>query len=325
MVMRRVAGSFWLSALCLSSCGGNPDQSALHPASGDARDIATLWWVMLTVYGLVFCVTLFFGWKAVSGRGKTRDASPPGGPLRFVAVAGILVPSVLMLAMLVVSLRLGSRMRAPETAFTIEVTGYRWWWGVRYPEHGIVDANEIHVPAGVPVRLDLRSADVIHSFWVPNLHGKMDMFPDHMNRFWIHAERSGVYRGVCAEFCGDQHARMTMNVIVLPADEFQDWVQSRQKPPEIPENREGLDLFFRAGCAACHAVAGTDAIANLGPDLTFFAARRNIAASAIPNNAANLATWIATPHLLKPGSLMPPTDLSPDALEVLVDYLQTLR
>lgn len=280
---------------------------------------------MATVYGLVFLVTLLFGWKAVSRRGEKTDTTPPGGSMRFVAFAGVVVPSVFMLAMLVLSLRLGSRMRAPETAFTIEVTGFRWWWGVHYPEHGIVDANEIHVPAGVPVRLDLRSADVIHSFWVPNLHGKMDMFPDHVNRFWIHADRPGVYRGVCAEFCGDQHALMSVNFIVLPPDEFGDWVKSRQTPPETEENRDGLALFFSAGCAACHAIAGTDATANLGPDLTFFAARRNLAASSLPNDAANLSTWIATPHLLKPGSLMPPTDLSPDALARLVTFLQSLR
>jgi cytochrome c oxidase subunit 2 len=311
-------------AFVLSACGGDPNQSAIHPASEEARGIATLWWVMAAVYGLVFVITLVLGWMAVSRRRKS-EARPPGGATRFIVIAGVVVPSILMLTMLVLSLRLSTRMRPPETAFTVEVTGYRWWWAVRYPGQGIVDANEIHIPVGVPVRLDLRSADVIHSFWVPSLHGKMDMFPDHLNRFWIQADRPGLYKGVCAEFCGDQHALMAINVIAMPPEEFATWTERRGVPPPVPENREGLDLFFSAGCAACHAIAGTGAIANLGPDLTHLAARRNLAASTIPNNAANLASWIATPHLLKPGSLMPPTDLSPENLTTLVDYLQTLR
>lgn len=318
---------FLLSAtlvLLLPACGGDRFQSALHPASEEARSIASLWWVMAVVYGIVFVTTLVLGAMAVSSRGE-KGKAPPGGAVKFVIVAGLVVPSIILLVMLVLSLRLNSRMQAPETAFTIQITGYRWWWDVRYPDHGIVNANEIHVPVGVPVRLELLSADVIHSFWVPNLQGKMDMLPDHMNRFWLQADRAGTFRGVCAEFCGTQHALMTINVIALPPDEFEAWSKQRRIPPPPPEDRAGLDLFFSSGCAACHAIGGTEAIANLGPDLTSFASRKNLAASAIPNTPANLARWIRTPHLLKPGSLMPPTDLSDAHLTVLLDYLQTLH
>ncbi|MEX1049249.1 MAG: cytochrome c oxidase subunit II [Akkermansiaceae bacterium] len=315
-------------ALLLSGCGGNDFQSALHPASEEAKSISWLWWMMVVVYGLVFLVTLGLAGMAILKR-KSIDKAPteaPGGPVKFVVVAGIVVPSIILLGILVYSLRASSAMRAPETEFTIEVTGHRWWWDVRYPDHGIVSANEIRIPVGVPVRLDLSSADVIHSFWVPNLHGKMDMMPDHVSRFWLQAERTGLFRGACAEFCGDQHARMGLDVYVMPRDEFDAWAAARGAPPaEAAAQARGHDVFFAAGCAACHAIGGTEAVANVGPDLTHLAERRHLAAAFLPNNPENLARWILEPQVLKPGNLMPPSHLAPDELQALVDYLLTPR
>lgn len=317
--------------LPLTGCLGNDFQSALHPASEEARAIAWLWWLMLAVYGAVFAITLALTGMAIFRRQKpdeTERPQAPGGPVRFVVVAGIVVPSIILIVMLVVSLGTSSAMRAPETAFTIEVTGHQWWWDVRYLDDGFATANEIRIPVGVAVRLDLGSADVIHSFWVPNLHGKMDMFPEHRNRFWLRADRVGSYRGFCAEFCGDQHALMGLDVVVMEPDDYREWVASRRVPPPSPTEPttlRGKDVFFDAGCAACHAIAGTDAVAVVGPDLTHLAVRRTLGAATIHNNREMLERWILEPQALKPGNLMPRTLLERADLEALLDYLQTLH
>ncbi len=313
-----------LSCAAVAACGGNDFQSALHPASDEAREIEWLWWLMVVVYGLVFFITLGLAAAALRRGREGEDRQAPGGQVKFVVIAGIVVPAIILLAMLFFSLRTASAMRAPETEMTLEITGRLWWWDVRYAESGIVTANEIRVPAGVPVRLDLTSADVIHSFWVPNLHGKMDMVPDHTNRFWIRADRPGTYRGICAEFCGNQHALMGLDVIVMPPDEFDAWIAARSGAPDPPESR-GRALFFETGCAACHAVRGTEAISTVGPDLTHLASRRTLAASTIPNTRENLARWLVDPQSVKPGNLMPPTHLPPEDLEALLDFLETLR
>lgn len=323
--MNRLLSIALLGALAAVSagCRGNDFQSALHPASAEARTMAGLWWLMAAVYGAVFVVTLGLAatalWKKPPPDGEGRA---PGGPVRFVVIAGIVVPSLILFGMLFVSLRAGSALRSPEAAMTVEVTAHQWWWEIRYPDSGIVTANEIRIPVGVPVRLELTSADVIHSFWVPNLHGKIDMFPDHVSRFWLHAEREGVFRGACAELCGEQHARMGLDVVVMPAEEFDDWVASRTSIPERPPSR-GRDLFFTAGCAACHALGGTEAVATIGPDLTHLFARRNLAATHLPTTPETLARWIANPQAIKPGNLMPPTHLQPEEIRVLVDFLLT--
>jgi cytochrome c oxidase subunit II len=311
-------------SLMAVACGGNTFQSALHPASGEARGIAWIWWLMCGVYGAVFLATLALGAAAVLGKGR-RGSAPPGGSVGFVVVAGMIIPAIILVAMLILSLRVSSRLRVPETEFAIEITGFRWWWDVRYPAQGIVSANEIRIPVGSPVLLELKSADVIHSFWVPNLHGKMDMMPDHMNRFWLRADRPGIFRGVCAEFCGDQHALMAIDVIVMPRKEFDVWVERRSMAPGPPAGSRGSDLFFSTGCAACHSIQGTAAVANLGPDLTNLAERKTLASSTLPNTPANLERWITHPQLLKPGNLMPPTEIEASDLEALIEFLQTLR
>ncbi len=316
---------FWL-VLASAGCGGNDFQSALHPASSEARTIADLWWVMVIVYGAVFVGTMWFAAAALMKKKgpKGNPNQAPGGPVRFVVIAGMVVPSLILLLMLVYSLRTSAALRAPEAELTIEVTAHQWWWGVRYPDQGIVTANEIRVPVGVPVRLDLTSADVIHSFWVPNLHGKIDMFPDHVSRFWLQAEREGVFRGACAELCGDQHALMGLDVVVMAPEEFDEWVAARRETPAEGEGR-GREVFFEVGCAACHAIGGSEAVADLGPDLTYLAERRNLAAAHLPTTPETLARWISDPQEIKPGNLMPPTDMSPDDLRALVDYLLTPR
>lgn len=322
---------FFFIILFGAGCGTDHFQSALHPDSAAASKIARLWWVMLIVYGLVFLITMgLCGYafaRPAAPRG-TPEPQPPGGFLAFVVGGGIIFPLIVFIAMLFYALVVSVQIRTPETAFTVQVTGHKWWWDVRYPEHDITIANEIYIPAGEPIRLELQSADVVHSFWVPNLHGKMDALPDYPTSFWLQADNPGVYRGQCAEFCGKQHALMGFKVIVVPPDEFEQWVEARQSPPPEPEEGkvvDGHNVFFETGCHACHAIRGTDAVSEAGPDLTALANRRTLGAATLPNTRENLADWILEPERIKPGNLMPPTELTEDQLEALLAYLETLK
>jgi cytochrome c oxidase subunit II len=217
--------------------------------------------------------------------------------------------------------------RKPE-GLTIRVIGHMWWWEVRYPEQRIVTANEIHIPAGQPVRLELTSADVIHSFWVPRLHGKRDLIPGLETVFWIQADEPGVYRGQCAEYCGTQHANMAFHVVALPKEQFDAWLAAPGKARPSPANADGSPgyrVFLKAGCGQCHAIDGTPAIGTAGPDLTHVGSRGSIGAGMLPNNRGNLAGWVANPQAIKPGAKMPRTYLSGDDLMALVSYLEGLK
>jgi cytochrome c oxidase subunit II len=226
------------------------------------------------------------------------------------------------------SLKTSASLRVPQEGFTVRVVGHKWWWEVRYPQQGIVTANEIHIPVGQPVRLELTSADVIHSFWVPRLNGKRDLIPGLETEFWIHADEPGVYRGQCGEYCGTQHANMAFEVIALAPAEFAAWLAARPQPRrQLPPQNEsrGLQIFLRSGCSQCHTVQGTQATGNVGPDLTRFGSRQTIAAAMRPNTRDNLAAWISDPQVIKPGARMPRTDLTADDLETLLDYLEDLQ
>ena len=310
----------------LAGCHPGHRQSALHPASDAAGSIATLWWVMFGVLAASFVFVMVLTFLAIvrpaaEDRRRTR---------RLVIGGGFIFPGVVLLGMLFYSLGTSVALRRPPIGLHIDVTGYQWWWDVRYPDAGIVIANEIYIPVGEPVVINLRAADVIHSFWVPNLHGKIDMLPDMPTRIVIETDRPGQWRGQCAEFCGRQHAWMAFKVIALPRDVFDAWVQARQNPPPPPSaDRALLDrgqaVFFRESCQACHAVGGTDAVARLGPDLTHFGSRLTLGAGRIDNTDEHLARWILDPQKLKPGNLMPATPLASDDLDALVAWLRSLQ
>jgi cytochrome c oxidase subunit II len=217
-------------------------------------------------------------------------------------------------------------------ALQIRVTGHQWWWEVQYrdslPKNWVTTANEIHVPVGRPVVFELRSTDVIHSFWPPNLSPKRDQIPGDENSLWFRADSAGVYRGQCAEFCGHQHAKMAFLIIADPPSEFAGWLGRQRDTALTPTDslaRRGKDVFMASPCVMCHAISGTSAGSRIGPDLTHLASRRTLAAGTLPNTRENLMGWIVDPQAIKPGVKMPANQLSGPDLVALVAYLETLK
>ncbi len=326
-------GLFAGLGMAMSRMAEANNQSVLAPASAQAQGIGTLWWVMFWVGTIAFIGTLLV--LAVGlWRGHVLNR-PLGitGSRNLVVIAGVVIPLGVLLTLVGGSLMLGKELSAepPENAITIEVTGWRWWWEVRYlDENGdpmFTTANEMHVPVGRPVALRLRAEDVIHSFWVPNLHGKTDMVPGHENTSWFQVEQAGEYRGQCAEFCGEQHALMAFLVIATPEGEFERWLANQQQParePDTAELRRGRDVFESA-CGDCHTVRGTTADGDHAPDLTHFGSRRTLGAATRPASRAHIAGWVANSQGIKPGNLMPPMKLEPEDLTAVTAYLESLK
>jgi cytochrome c oxidase subunit II len=215
----------------------------------------------------------------------------------------------------------------------ISVVGHQWWWEVQYADsvnsRSLTTANEIHLPVGRTVILKMTSHDVIHSFWVPNLAGKKDLVPGYSTTTWLRADRPGIYRGQCAEFCGHQHALMGLLVIAEPPAQFARWYDAQladAMPPTDTVASTGKNVFLGAhGCVLCHTVRGTAAGGTVGPDLTHLASRRTLAAATVPNTRGWLGGWVMDPQGIKPGAKMPPNDMRPDELQALLTYLQSLR
>jgi cytochrome c oxidase subunit II len=310
-------------ALMASGCTVRLPHSILDPAGPQAAHIARLWWQMFTVYGLVFVVTLLLLVVALIKRRRDRPALGSG----FVIVAGIIIPTVILVIMLISDIRVHKHFAEQREDFQVQVIGHMWWFAVRYPDHGIVDANEIHVPAGKVVRYELFSKGMIHSFWVPRLGGKRDQLPDHPNELRLEASEPGVYEGTCTEYCAGQHARMGFRLVAHAPDDFEQWLLQRQQPPPVPSDPRllrGREVFMDAGCGTCHAINGLSQ-ADTGPDLTYVGARRTLGAGEFANTIGEMSGWIANSQALKPGNLMPRTYLPPEDLHTLVDYLRSLR
>ena len=308
-------------------------QSALHPAGVQAARIGDLWWFLFWLCAVVYVLVL--GALVLAIRARRRSA---GGPddrrltTSVVAASGVTV--VALLAVLFVSVMTGRAVGslADPDALVVEITGSQWWWDVVYdhpnPSLRVTSANELHIPVGRPVAITLKSTDVIHSFWVPNLHGKIDLIPGRSNTIWIQADTPGIYRGQCAEYCGLQHANMAFAVIAEPSDAFERWIMAQRQPapdPTTPEQQRGRQIVESGPCAMCHTVRGTRAGGRTAPDLTHLATRSTIAAGAAPNTRGYLAGWIADPQHLKPGTRMPSTGLSGADLQAVLAYLELLR
>ena len=322
------------ATVALAGCGGS--QSALDPRSEPSREIATLWWWMLAVAGTVLGGSLFLlciGWLRRNKPGLPllgRNEKPVNAAVVFF---GIAVPLVVNVALFVVAnfvvAKTTEAPAASTTPLTIRVIGHQWFWEVRYPgRQAAVTANEIHIPVGTRVNVVATTDDVIHSFWVPQLNRKIDMIPGHVNRVLIEADRPGRYRGQCAEFCGFQHAHMSMYVFADPPGRFRSWLQRQAQPrvaPADPLRKRGEQVFLDEACASCHQIRGTPARGQVGPDLTHVGSRTTLAALTIPNTKGDLAGWIRDPQHVKPGNRMPGLNLSDEDFKAVVAYVEGLK
>jgi cytochrome c oxidase subunit II len=314
--------------------------SFFDPASPQARAVAGLWWWMfgagMAIWIGVFCLSLY---AARTKRGH-READnlvhvseETHHRLERIVGAGVFASILVLGGFLVYDFSVGRLLAEhPQRALTIDVVGHQWWWEVQYedpnPSKRVGTANEIHVPVGEPVQFKLRAADVIHSFWAPNLNGKRDLIPGYMNTLWFTADTAGIYRGQCAEFCGLQHAKMAFYIVAEPKVKFAAWLAAGSTPPEPPKDSTllyGQRVFMSSGCAVCHSIGGTEARATVGPDLTHFKGRNTIAAGTLANTRLNLMHWIENPSAYKPGVRMPALPFKPAELNALVSYLETLK
>ncbi len=311
-----------------------PGQSTLESASHASHEIVRLWWGMTIGAGIGFavvCGLLALGWWR-----RGRVGLPFGGGDRaatgWILGLGVAAPVAALVALFVwsdvVVIDSTAAPRRGSTRLTVDVVGHQWWWEVRYPGTGAVTANEIHIPVGERVLVVATSEDVIHSFWVPELNRKIDMVPGRRNTVLLDADRAGVFRGQCAEFCGLQHAHMAFLVDADPPARFRAWLAAQERPAAAPASaagRAGMRVFDRAPCADCHRIRGTSAAGGVGPDLTHLASRSSIAAETLPLTAASLADWIREPQHVKPGNRMPDVRLSAGDVTRLVAYLGSLR
>lgn len=298
-----------------------------HAAGPAARPVLVLGWALLALCTFV-CVAIAVLLLIALFRRRAHAGGQRDG-LTFV-IAGSAISAVLLFGALVYMLRvLGAVAAPPRTpALTIGVTAYDWWWAVRYPgSDAFIAANEIHIPVGEPVAIELKSADVIHAFWVPQLAGKTQTIPGQTNRQWLQADRPGVYRGQCSQYCGAQHAHMAFEVVAEAPDAFRAWLDAQRQPARAPATdaeRRGQRVFA-ARCAGCHTVRGTDAAGTAGPDLTHVGSRRLLAAGTLDNTPDNLRRWVAHAQQIKPQTLMPSIALAPRDADDLAAYLATLH
>lgn len=323
--------SYFLPVDALAAAATVP---VLDPASPNAATIRHLFFVVFLICFAIFVVVLAL---IVVSLVRFRGASTPLQDFgrRRSEVVWAMPPVLIVFALSVVSTKLILSIIAMPTSRVSEageadlvVVGHQWWWEARYPAAGAVTANEIHIPVGRRLRVRVEAADVIHSFWVPQLGPKMDMIPGHPNFVWVEADRAGTYEGSCAEFCGDQHAWMRFTVVAEPASQYEAWLAHQSQPATAPAGtlaEEGRRFFFAQTCANCHAIKGTSAVANAAPDLTHLASRAQLAAGVIPNTPQDLARWLRDPQAIKPGCLMPNFTLNDEQVTQLVAYLEGLQ
>ncbi|WP_230533870.1 cytochrome c oxidase subunit II [Microvirga roseola] len=297
--------------------------------------MANLWWGFLAFASFVFLlviVLLATAMRSAFAAGESSQISPRGG-WYLVLGGGVVLPLIAVVGLVGSGLWIGGVIARDEPAsgLTVEVSGKRWWWEVIYYDGAGKEiartANEVVLPVGRTARILLTSDNVIHSFWAPNLQGKTDLIPGRVNESHITPAKVGVYRGLCAEFCGVQHAFMAFIVEVREENEFAAWLADQARPRTIPDDphlRRGLEVFLAYDCGTCHTIRGTPAQGKMGPDLTHLAMRESLAAGTIPNTKGHLAGWIGDPQAVKPGVLMPPTALEPDDQEALLAYLASL-
>lgn len=336
-----VSGLASASSLFLS-CGGR--QSALDAAGIQAERLEDLWWLFFWVCAAVWIIVMvlllgaFFRGKRVGSRTAPDLVGDRVREMRagYAVKGGVAVTLLVLFILIFVSFRAGraiNTLSQVQGPLHIKVTGHQWWWQVEYvddqqPSNNVMAGNEIHIPVGRPVKVDLVSHDVIHSFWLPNLHGKKDLIPNYPATIYFQADKPGIYWGQCAEFCGYQHAKMRFMVTAESPDEFNAWYASAKQPsvaPATDAQKHGQEIFLTSACAQCHAISGTPAGASVGPNLTHVASKPYIASGSLVNNRENLMNWIADPQAIKPGIKMPMNTYSQEDLDALVSYLESLK
>jgi cytochrome c oxidase subunit 2 len=330
-----------LRLFALAFEGGSPT-SIFRPAATPAHAIFGLSMFVLAITGAIFAiVTGLLAYAVIRFRERPSDTS--GDPAQVfgstqIETSWTVVPLLIIVVLFLTAARVILATQAipkPKTAMDVQVVGHQFWWEYRYPKLGIVTANELHVPVSSEkdpkqTYLEMSSADVIHSFWVPRLAGKLDVVPQHVNTMWFDPNTPGLYLGQCAQYCGTQHAKMLLRVYVDTPADFAKWVKQQQATPESltstdPAIVEGKQVFEKNACMNCHAVQGTVAKGKFGPDLTHVASRDTIGSGAIENTPENLRKWIADPNTMKPGALMPAMRLNDHDLDAVTKYMTTLR
>ena len=320
-------------------------QSVLDTAGPQAARIEFLFRAFTIVLTVIFVIVVGVLLWALSRRRRGIEQEPlervhiPSGDtersLTRAVAAGVLATVVILFALLIASVGTGralSKLATQRNGLTVEVTGNQWWWQIRYldddPTQIVVTANEMHIPVGRPVQIRGTSNDVIHSFWVPSLHGKRDLIPSRVTNEWIQADRPGRYRGQCAEFCGIQHAHMALWIVAEPPADFETWKRGQLATavePATPAERLGRLVFEKHACVFCHTIRGTIANGQVAPDLTHFASRFTLAAGTLPNNKGNLAGWILDAQTIKPGNHMATVSIEAEELQPLIEYLESLQ
>ena len=330
-----------LLALCVSSCGGI--QNAINPAGPNAQNLSRLWWLMFIVCSIVYVLVIIAMFLAL--RGRTEEAAERSPVLhldhdserrrQITVIVAVSITIAILFVLLLASYTSGRALNLNDptkNGLAIELTGHQWWWEARYNDvdasNIFITANEIHIPVGVPVQFTLRSSDVNHSFWVPNLAGKKDLIPGKVTTIWLQADKPGVYRGQCAEYCGLQHAKMALWIVADPQEQFNAWRQNATQQAVQPASdvqKRGQQVFFSSTCVMCHAINGTPAGSNIGPNLTHVGSRNMIAAATLSNTRDHMMQWIKDSQTFKPGNRMPQNNLSDADLQALAEYLGSLK
>ena len=347
-----------LAVLFTGGCVGLERQSALHPTGIQAERVYDLWVFMVVVAAVVYALVIGALLYAAFRRRRAIDhedpaitvaAANPARPapddvraeerrkervMTRAVTWSLAATAAVLLVVLVVDFSTNRALASlpVREPLVIQAIGHQWWWEFIYqdtvPQNRVSTANELHVPVGRPIILRAKSADVIHSFWLPNVAGKKDLIPGREQRYAFRVDRPGVYRGQCAEFCGHQHAKMAFFVVAESPERYDAWLaQQRQPAPEPVDSvrKRGQDIFLSGPCAVCHTIAGTPAGGRSGPELTHIGSRLTIAAGTLPNTRGNLAGWIVDPQSIKPGVRMPPNQLAPEDLRALLAYLESLK
>jgi cytochrome c oxidase subunit 2 len=335
---RRVTLLLFSFLALLAGCSGN--QSALNPAGDQADAISRLWWIFCVVMSVIYALVLLFAVMAISRRHQEVAApvlhpDPKKERRLSIAVGSLVTLTIAILFYFMVSDFAAGRdllALSDPNPLRILIKGHQWWWEVHYENevasNMVVTANEIHLPVGKAVQFDLQAADVIHSFWLPNFHGKKDLVPGHPTSVWFRPEKPGTYYGQCAEFCGAQHAHMRFVVVVEKPDQFQNWLTAQHQTAVAPSSdlqKHGEQVFLSGTCIMCHTIAGTSARATVGPDLTHLASRQMIGAGTLYNTRGHLGGWVLDAPRIKPGVRMPQNTLSAADFQALLAYLETLK